>query len=109
MNVVIIGFLVPFLGRSGDDVVVLGPSAWRLSVDNPAPSFKSFTMRHTVQRNTSKCLGHLTRESHVLHLPVTSSCSPFCKEVGFAAMRSLEASPVDTNGDSVSASKTSSL
>ncbi len=82
------GFMVPFLGRSGleEGVIVNAPSALRPSVDKSAPGFKSFTIRHTVQRNTSKCLGHLTRESHVLHLPVMRSFSPFCKGFPSAAM-----------------------
>ena len=98
MDIVIIGFMVPLLDRSGfeEGVVAFGPSASRPSIDNPAAGFKSFTMRHTVQRKTSKCLGHLTRESHVMHLPVTKSFSPFCKEVPSAATLSLEVSPVST-------------
>ena len=106
------GFVVPFRARSEFEdgaAVVFGPSASWPSINNRAPGFKSFTMRHTVQRNTFKCLGHLTRELQVMHLPVTRSFSTSSTEVPLAAIQSLVASPVGMNGDSANVSRASSL
>lgn len=65
-------------------------------VDSPANGFKSLTIRHTVQRKTSKYPGHLTNESHVAHLPVTTSFSPASEGAPLAAaINSLELGRMD--------------
>ena len=74
------GVPVPFFGEAGFADVWDGfeASAARPFPSNPAAGFKSLIMRHTVQRKTPNCRGHLTVESHVLHLPVVRSFSALC-------------------------------
>jgi len=87
-------FIVPFFESpvlTGVTETLAGPAV-RATVDCPADGFKSLTMRQTVQRKTSKCRGHLTKESHVPHFPVTMSFSPACEGAPFVvAIKSLEA------------------